>query len=142
MRQQYKNTGKRGQQRTQKPSTNPRVQVKAKYIHFKLKCLEFEPITLLESNGVGCILARKMFHPEQNTQLKVRLSRLFMMATLWMAQSSTQARHGQLFALCYQELSWLVLLPVTVHWLRLVPLGKNPHSDSACSRTCPPSLGG
>lgn len=25
------------------------------------------------------------------------------------------------------------LLPVTAHWLRLGTLGKNPHSDSACS---------
>lgn len=110
----------------------------------KLKWSEFEPITLLKSSGVGCILAGKMFHPEQNIQLKVGLSRLFAMirAALQVAQSSTQARHGQLFALRYRELSWLVVLPVTVHWLRLVPLGKNPHSDSACSRTCPPSLGG
>lgn len=110
----------------------------------KLKCLEFGPITLLKSGAVGCILAGKMFHPEQTIQLKVRLSRIFVMiqAALRVAQSSTQARHGQLFALRYQELSWLVVLPVTVHWLRLVPLGKNPHSDSACSRTCPQSLGG
>lgn len=34
------------------------------------------------------------------------------------------------------------LLPVTAHWLRLGTLGKNPHSDSACSWTCPQNLGG
>lgn len=60
------------------------------------------------------------------------------------ADGSVQGTGKTWTALCtaLSELSWLVVLPVTVHWLRLVPLGKNPHSDSACSRTCPQSLGG
>lgn len=78
MRQQYKNTGKKGR-RTTYPKTQyqPKSSSQSQMHSRKLKCLELEPITLLESNGVGCILADKMFHPEQNIQLKVRLSRLF-----------------------------------------------------------------
>lgn len=66
---------------------------------------------------------------------------LVLETALWMAQYT-----GKTWTVLYTDLvrncPWFLVLPVTVHWLQLVPLGKNPHSDSACSRTCLQSLGG
>lgn len=68
MRQQYRNTEKKGKTQYQKPNTNPRVQVKAKCIHKILRCLELRPVNCLVAVGWDYILAAKIFHPKRKSQ--------------------------------------------------------------------------
>lgn len=177
MRQQYRNTEKRGghskknKQNKKQPNTNPRVQVKAKCFCKRLKLLPVN-CSWSDGRGVGIYFGCQNI-PSKAKEATLSANRklvvvaqviiwsalapaarfcslsvffclvllLVLQTALWMAQYTGKTRTA-LCAGLVRSCPWLLVLPVTVHWLRLVPLGKNPHSDSACSRTCPPSLGG